>query len=443
MGAILPGMLRAFGRVPSPRLAILGYLTYMVVGWILLALPVSHASGSPVRGIDALFTSASALSTTGLGTVSTGGAFSGFGEVVILLLIQAGGIGYMTLGSFVILSSGKSLNDARRGIGELSFALPRGFRIEPFIRSVVIFTFACELAGALALWPMFARAGSPSPLWDAVFHSVSAFCTAGFSTFDTSLEAFRGDFGVNIVIGLLSLGGAVGFIVAVDLGRRIAGRTAAMTLTSRIIVAATVWMVVGGAIVFATVDPTIRALPAKEQLLAAMFQSVSACTTAGFNTVAIGSMGSAATLVIVVLMLVGASPSGTGGGIKTTSVTALFGIVRATLRGTDRVTFWGREIPLYRLRQATSAVVVYLCVLIVGLFALMMTESGKGFEDLTFEAFSAIGTVGLSRGVTGELSDLGKLTIIVLMFIGRVGPITLGLALLSPRVAPADADLAV
>ncbi|MDX9911522.1 MAG: potassium transporter TrkG [Phycisphaerales bacterium] len=434
---------RALMRVPSPRLAMLGYLSYMAVGWVLLALPVSHQGGQSVRGLDALFTSASALSTTGLGVVSTSGAFNLFGEMVILMLIQAGGIGYMTLGSFVVLSSGKTLSDARRGVGELSFSLPEGFRIEPFIRSVVMYTFVCELVGALALWAMFADAGTPRPLWDAIFHSVSAFCTAGFSTFDDSLVAFRGHFGVNLVIDALSLAGAVGFIVAVDLGRRVAGRTASMTLTSRIIVGVTMWMIAGGTVVLALVDPEIRALPGKEQFLAALFQSTSACTTVGFNSVPVGAIGSASTLVIVVLMLIGASPSGTGGGIKTTSVTALFGVVRSTLRGTERVTFFGREIPRYRIRQAMSAVVIYVSVLIVGLFALMLTDARIGFEDLTFEAFSAIGTVGLSRGITGELSDLGKLVVIGLMFVGRVGPLTLGLAFLSPRIRPTDADLAI
>lgn len=172
------------------RVVTLGYLSYIFAGWALLSLPLAH-SGKIIPGIDAFFTATSAVSTTGLVTVSTGGDYTLFGQVVILCLIQLGGIGYMTFGSFVVLSSSRSLSLRRRQIGETVFNMPREFRIDKFIRSVIVFTAVVEILGAAALLAAFSRAGVPSPLWSAIFHSVSAFCTAGFSLYDTSFIALR------------------------------------------------------------------------------------------------------------------------------------------------------------------------------------------------------------------------------------------------------------
>lgn len=430
-------------RIGPIRLVLVGYAVYAVIGWVLLSLPVAHAPGMRVAGVDALFTSVSALSTTGLITVNTPDAYSWFGEVVVLLLIQMGGLGYMTLGSFIVLSTRRELGELRSSVGKITFTLPEGFGLASFVRTVCIYTFAVELVGAAALYLAFRGAGLDAPAWPAVFHSVSAFCTAGFSTFPDSLEGFRDDFWVNAVVSALSIAGAVGFIVVADMARWMGGRARSMTVTSRIILLGTIGGILGGTGLILVADPAVRDMPAHLALQAAFFQSMTAATTVGFNTIPISGMSAAAIGVVTVLMIVGASPSGTGGGLKVTTVSALLGQTSAALRGKDRATFWGRAIPADRLRAATAAATCYMITLAGGVFLVLLVD-GHVFEDVVFEVASALGTVGLSRGITPELSPLAKLVITALMYMGRVGPLTIGVAMfLTHGHGPSDEDLAV
>ena len=412
-----------------------GYASYMLLGWLLLLMPFSH-EGEPVSALDNLFIAASAVSTTGLATVSPAGSYNFFGELVILALIQLGGVGYMTAGSFVILAGGKKLSDFRRGVTESAFVLPSGMRVERFVLHVVAFTLAVEAAGAVALFYAFRDAGAPGDtgelVWTAVFHSISAFCTAGFSLYDTSLEAFRGHFWVNAVVSALSLCGAIGFIVLSDAWQVVTGRRERLTLTSRIILHATAWVLGGGWLLLFVGDAGLAELPAEERLLASFFQSMTAMTTVGFNTHPISSLSLASVVLMLGLMVIGASPSGTGGGMKSTTVSATVATIRAALTGRERIAFAGRAIPERRLRTAAATVGTYLLVLAVAVYLLMLTEGPElPFADLVFETFSALGTVGLSRGVTGDLSTLGKLVLIAVMFLGRLGPVSFGVALLA------------
>lgn len=430
-------------RLGSVRTVVLGYLAYAVLGWVLLALPFSHTPGHTVGALNALFSSVSALSTTGLSTVDTAGDYSFAGQLIILLLIQAGGLGYMTLGSFIVLSMRRELTGLRAEVGRITFSLPEGFELHHFVRTVCLYTFAIELIGAGALWAAFRHAGVEGAGWHAVFHAISSFCTAGFSTFPDSLMAFRDDFWVNAIVSVLSIAGAIGFIVVADVARRVAGRTRSMTITSRIIIVGTFGGILAGAALLLVGDPSLRALPAEDALMAAFFQSMTAATTVGFNTVDIATMAPAAVAAITVLMVIGASPSGTGGGIKTTTLSALLGQVKAAACGRPDVTFWGRVIPLERLRAASAAATCYILTLAAGTFLILLVDTHP-FEDLLFETTSALGTVGLSRGVTADLSHLAKIVLIALMFVGRVGPLTIGLAMfLSEGRGPEDADLAV
>ena len=417
------GFCRFVDSLHPVRMVALGYLAYILIGWVLLALPFSRGEG-PVSSLDALFTSASALSTTGLSTVSTGHGFSLIGQLVILALIQIGGIGYMTFGSFVVLAR-------REQIGKVVFSMPEEFRIAKFIRSVILFTLLVETAGVAALFVAFRRAGVEHPAWSAVFHSISAFCTAGFGLYDTSFEALRGNVAVNVILGVLSYLGAIGFIVFVDAWRRLVGKTDRLTLTSRIILVTTAWISLAGTLLFYVAEPTIQALPPYERLTAALFQVMAAITTVGFNTIPIGQLSQASLFLLIMLMVVGASPSGTGGGLKTTTFSALFGVIRSALLGRDRVTFWRKEIPEDRIRLAIASLGFYVGALIAGGYLLALSES-LPFEGLLFEAASALGTVGLSTGITAQLTPVGKLILILLMFIGRVGPLTFGIALFLP-----------
>ncbi len=422
---LLSGLSKRLARTNAVRLVSLGYLTYIVVGLLLLSLP--FAQRVSVASIDNLFIAASAVSTTGLVTVGVSNSYTFFGQLVVLILIQLGGIGYMTFGSFVLLSRRTALTETNIEVGKTVFAIPADFRIDKFIKSVIGFTLITETLGAIALVPILIRHGVENPVWNAVFHSISAFCTAGFSLFDTSFEAFAGDFWLNAVIGLLSIAGALGFIVYVDIWRGLRGKRERATMTTHVIVRATLLFMAVAAVLLFAID-TFDATRPEERILMSFFQSMTALTTVGFNTVPIAELSGAALLIVIVLMLIGASPSGTGGGIKVTTVTALVSTARATLRKRIEVTWRGNVIPPQRVQTAYGIVVCYLAVMTFGTFLLLLTEGGD-FVEILFEAASALGTVGLSMGITGDLTDLGKLVVIAMMYLGRVGVLTFGMAL--------------
>jgi len=301
------------------------------------------------------------------------------------------------------------------------------------------------LFGTIALYFIFLNSGVSLPLWQAIFHSVSAFCTAGFSLFSSSFENFAGNFWLNLVIGVLSYLGAIGFIVCVDYWRKFQGKVDQVTLTSKIILWSTFWLSVSGAILIFLAEPSISQFPADDRLLKAIFQAMTAITTVGFNTIDIGTLSNATLLVIIMLMVVGASPSGTGGGLKSTTFSALFGIMKSAIHGNHNVTFWGKPIPHNRVFAAVASLSFYTTSLLIGTYLLELTQKSSFVGNL-FEAASALGTVGLSTGITSALTDLGKLIIILLMYCGRLGPITFGIALFQHGTnwkASSDSDLAV
>jgi len=423
---------RSLRRLSPVQAIALGYAMYVAVLALLLALPFLHArEGTSL--LDHLFTAASAVSTTGLATIVPADVYDFGGELVLLIGIQAGGLGYMTFGSFAILASRGRVSRSRIQIGRSVFSMPDHFEPVSFLRRAVIFTFVVEAVGAIGLAFAFAEAGVPSPLWPAVFHSVSSFCTAGFSTFPDSLESFRGNAAVNGIVSALSILGAVGFIVASDAWISLRRRRdrPPITLTSRIILTATAGGIAAGTIAL-FFDPSIAALPLRERALTAFFQSMTALTTVGFDTHAIGQLSSASVVVLIVLMLLGASPSGTGGGLKSTTWSAALAAMWSAVRGRREVTFFGYVVPPYRIQAAFASFTLYLCVFSIGCFSLLIADR-HSFEAVVFEVASALGTVGLSRGITADLASSGKVVVILLMFVGRVGVISLGLAALSKR----------
>jgi len=392
-----------------------------------------------------LFVATSAVSTTGLVSVSVAESYSFFGQLVVLILIQLGGIGYMTLGSFVILVRHKTISPTRDAIGNTVFSLPESFRLTKFLRTVITFTIAVEAIGAVALYYIFVASGAENPVWNAIFHSISAFCTAGFGLYNDSFMGYTNDFWMNAVLSILSLLGAIGFIVFADVWRWARGKSESITLTSHIILNVTLWLaIIGTSLLFLT-EPSIQDKPADQRLLVAFFQCMTAMTTVGFNSIDIGTLSHGSILVMIVLMIIGASPSGTGGGIKSTTLSAILGTMVSAMRGQESVTFWGIQIPSRRISIAYASLGFYLLCLIAGTFLLNLTES-SAFDKNLFEAASAIGTVGLSMGITAGLTNLGKIIIILLMFTGRLGPLTLGIALYypsKPNSSPNDGDLAV
>ena len=433
----------AWSRLRPVQQLVVGFALYAVVGAILLCLPWSR--GGPVSAIDNLFNAVSAISTTGLTTVNVSSAYSTLGEIVLLVLFQIGGVGFMTLSSLLILARGKPLTQTSISALKAGFSVPHYFVMQHFLTHVVVFTVVCEAVGAGILWWRFAMLGVEHAAWSGVFHSVSAFCTAGFSLNSDSLASFAGDWVVNLVIGVQAYLGAIGFIVVQDVWYSIKLRERMLTFTSKVILSMTGAIFIAGTAWMFYFEPVMRSLPPDERLLASAFQVMTASTTAGFNTVPISAMSSGGLVMLLIAMVIGASPSGTGGGIKTTTVSAILGNLVSVLRGRQGVIWLGHEIPMVRVLLAFAASSLYLIGLAIGVLLLCMTDDHE-FLPLVFEAASAIGTVGLSMGITGELSTAGKFIIIALMFAGRCGPLTIGLALLRADQAeqvPRRDDLAV
>lgn len=440
---MLQGLSARLKQLGPVRSLFVGYLLYGAIGWALLSLPWMLEGGVDVAPIDNLFTAFSAMSTTGLATVSTPASYSFAGELVILLLIQVGGLGYMTMGSFVLMAT-KRLPEERAKVAEAGFSLPEGVRASTFLRRVVIYTLAVESAGAGLLYLAFSDAGVDGALWQAIFHSVSAFCTAGFSLFSDSLEGFQTNFAVNAIVAALSLAGAIGFLVVHDAVNAATNPKHRITLTTRVILATTFWVIAAGTAVLFLAEASFFAMAPETRLLTSFFQAMTALTTVGFNTYPIGNLAAPMVFAMLLLMILGASPAGTGGGLKSTSVSTALAAAGSALRGQDHISFRGCEIPQHRIMNAYAALVFYVGTLGLGCFLLLLLES-FAFEDVVFEAASALGTVGLSRGITGDLQPLSKIIVIVMMFIGRLGPLTFGLAMFRAN-APEDSrreDLAV
>lgn len=422
-----------------------GYLSYIIIGTLLLCLPFMTTKS--VSFIDHLFSATSAVSTTGLTTINFASDYTLAGKIVILLLIQLGGLGYMTMSSFMMLTLTKHFTTIKRGIIKAEFTAPSGISTINLLKSIVWFTFIFEFIGAAILYILFRQVSDPNPISNAIFHSISSFCTAGFSTFPDGLMSFRNNWGVNIVIMILSYAGAMGFIVIHDLWRKVYSRSYKITFTSKVIVLTTLTLSLLATLQMFFFEVSISQYPVNERLLVSLFQSMSALTTVGFNTVNIGIMLPFTLLVLTMIMYFGASPSGTGGGLKTTTLSAITAFVKSKIGDKRDVTLLGKIIPTYRVDTALATFVLYTAILFFASMVLTATEAFD-FLSILFESASALGTVGLSTGITPELTSIGKGVIIILMFIGRIGVITFGYSMIDRMKKRVDSitkhdDLAV
>jgi trk system potassium uptake protein TrkH len=387
--------------------------------------------------VDALFTATSATCVTGLIVVDTGSYFSGLGQGIILFLIQLGGIGIMSLVAFSAVVLG-------RGIGMRERALMKDVLSSDFIgevtrllRNIVIITGLCELAGVLVLSRLWARDFS-SPLetfYYSLFHSISAFCNAGFSLFVDSLEGFKGRPDIVLTFAVLIILGGLGFMVISNLawaaisrvkGDRIRGR---LVLHTKIVLVATGLLLVAGTVAFYGLesDQSIAGLSTEERLLSSFFSSVTA-RTAGFSTIAMSAVTVPTALVLVLLMFIGASPGGTGGGTKTSTLAVLAATIRSILRGRSSVEVFKRSLPQDVVNRAICVVIISFALVFGASLCISIAEKQRLIE-VFFETVSAFGTVGLSRGLTRDLTMASKIVIILTMFFGRIGPLTLGLAI--------------
>lgn len=400
-------------------------LAYTFLGWIILSLPFMNSTD--VSFLDNLFTSAAAVSSAGLNSVNFADSYTFLGKLVVLILIQIGGLGYMTFSSFFFISFSERHRLRKHQQENLSaeVSLPNTLKLSDFLWAAIVFTIIAESIGAVFLFNYFRHHnyGIFDAAWYSIFNSVSAFCTAGFSLWNNGLENFADSKTINIVISCLSLAGAMGFIVVTDLFNFIRRKTKAISFTTKIIVVCTFCMVAFGTFTLFVTSPGLS-------LLEAFFQSTAAMTTAGYNTVNIGSLSSCSLLILMLLMSVGGSPSGTAGGMKTTVFCSLMALMYNRLKLNTRVEFLGRRIPVVRLYSATSTFLLYILFLFTSVFLLTWTED-LPFLKLLFESTAALGTAGLSTGITAELSWIGKLIIIGTMIIGRIGVVTFGMAILS------------
>ncbi|MFP4431907.1 MAG: TrkH family potassium uptake protein [Spirochaetaceae bacterium] len=413
-------------RDSASALLIVYFLFIIAVGTLLLWIDGRQAIDGGVSFVDALFTATSAACVTGLYTINTP-EWSLFGQLVILFLIQAGGLGIILFSSlFVVQLAGKMSFRRRRLIREYYVS---DVETEPkrIIRNILIFTFGAELIGAAVLAAVLASRGAPRPVFSGLFHAVSAFCNAGFSIYTDSLEGFVGAPGVYVTVALLIVLGGLGFVTIHDLTRFARKRRRHLSYHSKIVLLGTAFLIVAGAGAYLFLDSAngLGDLRWGRRIGAAFFQSVTT-RTAGFNTVPQGELSLPSLVLTMALMVTGGAPASIAGGVKLTTMVV---VLVSAISGTDAegaVRFLGRKIPGDTVRRANAFVLKALLLLTGAVILLSAFERANpaDFSQLLFEAVSAFGTVGLSTGITPTLSVPGKLVIILTMFAGRIGLIT-------------------
>ena len=421
---------------PPAVVLILGFAFVIAIGTVLLMLPISSADGAWTRPLDALFTATSAVCVTGLVVLDTGTHWSGFGHVVILLLIQVGGFGFMTgstLLLFLLVGRRTGLRD--RVLVQASTGVPELGSVTTLVKRIALFTILAEVAGAVTLTIAFAVDGEP-PLrsaWWGLFHSVSAFNNAGLDLMGgfRSLTDYADDPWVLGPVAVLIILGGLGYAIVGDVvGKRHWNRLA---LETKIVVLTSIALIVGGALaigVFEWSNPrTLGALPEGQRPLNALFESIT-LRTAGFSALDTSGLVEASLFVVMALMFIGGASGSTAGGIKVNTFSILLVAIVSTARGVPSAVAFGRRIPHILIYRALSVALLSIAIVfIVGLLLELTTPPTTSFVEVMFESISAFGTVGASTGITPDLPDPARLVAIVAMFIGRLGPLTLVLAL--------------
>ena len=431
------GLSGVAARNPA-RLVLAGFVVAVLVGAALLSVPGATVQGERAPVLTALFTATSAVCVTGLVVVDTGTYWSGFGQGVVGVLIQLGGLGLMTVSSVLVILVGRRLGPTRTLLARTEHATVAPSDVRRVTLGVLVFSLVFEALLALALLPsMLARRGTDlvggtgDAVWRAVFHALSAFNNAGFDLFTTSLAGFTRAPEVLLPVSAAVVLGGLGFPVLVEVVRARGRGARSWSLHTRLTLAATAALLVLGAVGFAVNEwsnpATLGALPVEHRPANVVVGTVMP-RTAGFSSVDYGEATGGTQLFTMALMFIGAGSASTAGGIKVTTWVVVGLLVWAEVRGDDSVGVFGRRLPPQVPRQALTVVVVGLTALLTGAF-LLVEVTGLPLSDALFEATSAFGTVGLSTGVTGDLDTVGRLVVVGLMLAGRVGPVTLVVAL--------------
>jgi trk system potassium uptake protein len=423
-------------ELTPPQILVLGFAAIILAGAVLLSLPVASATGQPLRFLDALFTATSATCVTGLVVVDTGTSFSTFGHIVLLMLIQVGGLGFMTMATLFAFVLRKRISLKERLI--LQEAMNQGSMegIVRLIRKVLLYSLSIELVGAVIFALRFSMDMEPGQaIWFGIFHGISFFNNAGFDIFGpitgsfSSFTSYVDDWVINLVSCALIVFGGLGFVVLSDLlDYRSVKR---LSLHSKVVLSASGVLILVGAIVIFIFEftnmRTLGSLNWSGKILGSLFQSV-APRTAGPNTLDLAGLRQATQFFIVILMFIGASPGSTGGGIKTTTFTILIGAVIAMLRGKEDIVLFRHRLGKDRILKAIT-LTLFALFLVMFVTMLLTTTEDHSLLMILFEVTSAFATVGLTMGLTPDLTDFGKVMIALMMFMGRLGPLTLAYAL--------------
>ena len=421
-------------KLAPAQIVIISFCAIIAFGTVLLSLPIAAADGIEIGFVDAFFTATSATCVTGLSTLSLSDNFSFAGQIVVLILIQVGGLGYMTLYSSMTILLGKSLAVSDKVMMQDLLDISSFEDLVQMIVNIVKYTLVIEIIGAIILTVAFTLEGLDfsDSLYYGIFHSISAFCNAGFALFNDSLVSYGTNPLIHGTISILIFLGGLGFIVLKELefvifkGQKIIN----LSVHSKIVLTTNIALVflVAIYIFFGEYLNGLNTFEFWEKIQFSIFQSITT-RTAGFNTIDFSNLHPHTIYFMSLIMFIGASPGSTGGGIKTTTFAILFQSVKATLRGREQVEFFERRVPNMIVVRAIAIIVISLIIVSFFILLMMRLEPEHDFLAIFFEVVSAFATVGLSLGITPYLSAAGKVAMIILMFIGRVGPLTLALAI--------------
>jgi trk system potassium uptake protein TrkH len=413
----------------------LSFIGAIFAGAFLLLIPLCTHDGTSLTFVDALFTSTSAVCVTGLIVQDTATFFTPPGQMIILILFQLGGLGIMAFSTVILLVAGRKVSIQDKIIIQQDYHHTAAKNVKSLIKNIFYYALIIEGIGTLLLFLKWqGKFPGLKGLFYSLFHAVSAFCNAGFSVFSDSLESFRGDIWTNVIIlGLIVLG-SLGFLVLSEgvefLSRMIRRRRKSLSLHSKLVWLMTLALIVLPFFSFLLIEwnHTLQAFSLKEKILASLFQVITP-RTAGFNTATLDALNPATVFMLISLMFIGASPGSTGGGVKTSTIGVIFAFIKSRIAARESINIFFRSLPFDLVTKAFTVVVLSICVIFLSCAILFLTQTGMSMEETFFEVFSAFGTVGLSLGMTAKLNAVGKIVIVLTMFIGRIGPLTILYAL--------------
>lgn len=422
---------KLFDRLSNTQIIVLGFIIFILLGSIILSLPISSSAGIYQPFINSLFTATSAVSTTGLVVEDTGSYYSLFGQIVILILIQIGGIGYMSFIVLIFFFIRKKLSLRGHLLIQDSYSGVTSENIYRIVNLIIIYTVAVEIVGTILYYiAWYDDFPHLQALYLGIFHSISTFCTAGFSLFSNSFIDYNSDIFVNFITFFLCIAGGIGFLVINDILSLVTNKKShfkfdSLNSHSKLVIMMTLILLSVGSL-FIIISEAINSSSVMNRFLVNIFQAISASSTTGYNSADIASYSRSSLLIMIVLMFIGTAPASTGGGVKSTTIGIIYLTISSTLKRNKGTNIFHRRIPDYIISSSLSIVILALTLIISATIIMLLYEE-KPLLDLLFEIVSAFGTVGLSTGITPELHNISKIIIIFIMFIGRIGPLSIGL----------------